>query len=224
MKRYFTLIELVVVVAMSSVLFCLLAIVGCKPREDGKLVECSANLKKLYEASASYSAENDDYYVMAYDPKTGRYWFDELYARAGTSSLHSKTNLSGPSPFICPAIDGCYATDSNAENGGVRYGVNYGYNGNLQESKVNVGLTKELVSPEKMLLFGDAYLNMESACTPKATFYVITAPSVFKPAIGQIRPGFETHDGKANICWADGHVAPSTQEQFKHENVVPEWK
>ena len=221
MKYNFKFYELIVVLVCSALLFTLAIGATGLSKEKADLVKCSSNQKGMYELMQKYCSANDNYYPSAYNRKTGRYWFGTL-ANLGKIKIWGKTSKQAPSIFSCPAVEACYATHGNNENGGLRYAVNYAYNKNMEESKVNVGITTELSNPSKVLLFADAPVIKDSKCTPKQTFYIITDMAVTNPRYGKLAPGFGAHEKNANICWADGHV--SAESAVIRENIYPEWK
>ena len=221
MKYNFKFHELIVIIACASLLLTLAIGAAELSKEQADLVKCTENQKGMYELMQKYLSENENYYPAAYNAKTGRYWFGTL-SNLGKINIWNKTVKQAPTIFGCPAVEACYATHSQKENGGLRYAVNYAYNANLVESKVNVGISEELAAPSKTLMFADAPVIENSVCTPKQTFYIINDIAVTNPKFGKLAPGFGAHGKSANICWADGHV--SAQESVIRENIYPEWK
>lgn len=60
---FFTLIELLIVIAIIAILAAMLLPALNKAREKGKAIACTANLKTLGMGEALYSQENGDYIV-----------------------------------------------------------------------------------------------------------------------------------------------------------------
>jgi prepilin-type N-terminal cleavage/methylation domain-containing protein/prepilin-type processing-associated H-X9-DG protein len=64
-RRAFTLIELLVVVAIIALLIALLLPSLGRAREQAKLVKCGTNMKSMFNAIASYAAQNQDIIVQS---------------------------------------------------------------------------------------------------------------------------------------------------------------
>ncbi len=65
-KKAFTLLELLVIIAILSLLMAVLLPALGSAREQGKSVMCLSNLKQLAIAAESYTSNNDGYYPIAY--------------------------------------------------------------------------------------------------------------------------------------------------------------
>ncbi|MHC4148434.1 MAG: type II secretion system protein [Planctomycetota bacterium] len=64
-KKAFTLVELLVVMAVLSLLMALLMPALAKARQQGKSVRCLSNLRQMIIAALLYTNGNDDYFPMA---------------------------------------------------------------------------------------------------------------------------------------------------------------
>jgi len=74
-KFSFTIIELVVVIAVIAALFSLLMPAINKATGQGKNLVCQTNLKTLYVADDYYAEENNEYYVVIKPKKWNYVWF-----------------------------------------------------------------------------------------------------------------------------------------------------
>jgi prepilin-type N-terminal cleavage/methylation domain-containing protein/prepilin-type processing-associated H-X9-DG protein len=74
-RKAFTLIELLVVVAIIALLIALLLPSLGRAREQAKLVKCGTNMKTMFNAIASYAAQNQDIIVQS-----GAFYRDDVAA------------------------------------------------------------------------------------------------------------------------------------------------
>jgi prepilin-type N-terminal cleavage/methylation domain-containing protein len=78
----FTLVELLVVIGIIAVLIAILLPALEQAREEAKLVECSSNMRQIYQMFSMYATEYDGYYpaMWGYHGWTGQTYsmFDQL--------------------------------------------------------------------------------------------------------------------------------------------------
>jgi prepilin-type N-terminal cleavage/methylation domain-containing protein/prepilin-type processing-associated H-X9-DG protein len=114
-RQAFTLVELMVVLAIIAILIALIIPALQSVWTSAHLVVCQSNLKQIYTASASYAYDNDGY--LPDEKELGGYWFrrepgtkpdDEPFAleeRFGlAATLDRGGYLDGSSEvWVCPA-------------------------------------------------------------------------------------------------------------------------
>ena len=74
MKHCFSLIELLIVIAVIAILVSLLLPALNGAREKAYELSCKSNLKMIGTASTSYSADNNDWIVYVYDSAWKTNW------------------------------------------------------------------------------------------------------------------------------------------------------
>lgn len=180
MRRAFTLVELLVVIALILLLAALLYPVFRSVRDRANTVSCSSRLRQIGFAMQMYSQDNDESMPLgAYpsnpDLQPGIWdvsWHDELapYARSWE-------------PFFCPAAP-------NGINYRWSHGVNRyisGYQWALKASQIPIP--------------ADVPYTAEKASGSWAFF----AP--FEEGLAYWEPLNPRHGGKVNLMFMDGHVA-----------------
>lgn len=80
MRKIFTLVELLVVIAVIAILTGLLLPALKKARGTARTIVCASNQKQIALAYGSYHADYDGYYPKSYICESGYYWSNFLYA------------------------------------------------------------------------------------------------------------------------------------------------
>ncbi len=231
-RRGFSLIELLVVVALLGVLAAIALPALGRARASGDQSKCAGNLRQLYCANVLYAADKGCYVAAAEDISGGQ---DNLKRWHGTRAERNKPFNGSQSPLVpylgeakeiraCPAFRP-YRDNSELafENGCGGYGYNdrgvgsrayyVGYNPDGVSCGMSPGAIRE---PAKTVMFCDtAYLK-----SMKGTRYVVEYS--FAEAYRQISdtgpretgvadPSIHfRHNGRANVVWCDGHVSQET--------------
>ncbi|MFM1769218.1 MAG: hypothetical protein RJA22_1747 [Verrucomicrobiota bacterium] len=207
----FTLVELLVVVAIVGILAALLLPALGQARHSGHRVHCASNLRQLLLASSLYwdDHENVSYRYRGAAVDGGDiWWFGWLErwngANEGTRAFDPSRGalhpyLGGRGVELCPSFDYAAAT-LKLKASGASYG--YGYNRHLSALPLNrVGRPSDVV-----LLADAAQVNdFQAPATPdrpmlEEFYYVSASPA---EATAHFR-----HRGRANAVFLDGHVAP----------------
>ena len=203
MKKYrgFTLVELLVVVAIIAILMAILLPALTAAREKARSVKCMSNTRNLGQALNTYALEYNDYLVVHHSYVYGIAWPMEL-----------KKFLKDIQVWWCPSASKASQWNGisfNAYDRRFPYGVNdWGWTENLDFVSGDMGLagaevlggqyarkkTANIKNPSEMISFLDSNAdgNFDSCVDP-------TLPDL--PGEG---PGYR-HSFGANVVFLDGH-------------------
>ncbi len=223
-KKAFTLIEMLVVIAVISLLTAVLMPVLARARREGKAVMCLSNLRQLGIAAQLYADDNDGYYPIAYinDPEPTdsvavyvcwdfvhvKDW-ETLEERTEPGLLWQKDMIENIQQ--CPSFKG--AANSDDPYTGYNYNTSYiGHGSN--EAVTTPAKVTQVRKPSRCALFGDGEYadgaNKFMRCPWKSecdTFAFRTSGT----------QGYR-HNSKTNVAWCDGHV--SSQKQLYTDTVA----
>jgi prepilin-type N-terminal cleavage/methylation domain-containing protein len=243
-KIGFTLVELLVVIAMTGILAGLLLPVLSKAKSSARLAKCSSNLRQIGLASAMYVGEfgaYPTYMELPGNPTTGddyalvlEFWTDKLVPYLSANWTNDI--------YQCPGNPLKTIWERNFSTGVFENGVNYDINANGVGWNNPYGLgaqvwttfngrgglrwvgckESQVVSPSQMIAYGDAVpavlwltLNLGTS----AYFGILQRPWDGPRARQAIT---KRHEGLWNINHADGHVETfKTNVLFGKEKYDP---
>ena len=133
-KRNFTLIELLIVIAIIAILAGMLLPAINKAREKARIISCVSNLKQMGQLHVLYADSFDGFVVLSRDtsiPLEGTSDFNQTWIYALAKYVQNDTRTAGKmqvaSPFIgtifcCPAVNN--VTKSSQYDQRFSYGIN----------------------------------------------------------------------------------------------------
>jgi len=123
-KRGFTLVELLIVIAIIAILVAIIYPVFMQARRKAMQADCKSNLRQLATSLTMYTTDNDNVYPMAIDADwlNGPAWGDAIWTYAKDEGVY-KCKASGVDPYR-----GVGTRLYRARDGYIRYGYSYGIN------------------------------------------------------------------------------------------------
>jgi prepilin-type N-terminal cleavage/methylation domain-containing protein/prepilin-type processing-associated H-X9-DG protein len=193
LDRGFTLIEILVVVAIIGLLAAILFPVFARARENARRTSCASNLKQLGLGIMQYIQDYDETYPCVYlwaADSQGRYWTHDIYPYVKSTQV-----------YVCPSSNANGKFDIN-NLGQAQTSVRYGMNNNAFGS----GTTQptkaaQITQPAQLLMLTD-------------TENRITGWNSFMSDVGNHTMSFRHFEG-ANVAFVDGHV-----KWLKEENIL----
>ncbi len=210
----FSLIELIVVVAICSLLTSMISYGVIYTRESARSAKCKNNLRNLAAAALAYTTENNDTFPWGMR-KIGGYksWcWDYVITSDGKVLPGIIWNYSADKKlFQCPSFLG---GNSNA-NGEQYTGYNYNCSfigkveGDSGKRRTPAKLS-HIKKPDKTALFGDGEFssgaNKFMRSPKRSTTHDASSTSIREAGTQGFR-----HQGKTNIAFCDGHVEELTE-------------
>jgi prepilin-type N-terminal cleavage/methylation domain-containing protein/prepilin-type processing-associated H-X9-DG protein len=194
--KKFTMIELLIVIAIIAILASLLLPALKKTRETSQSTVCSNNIKQLGQLTVMYSNDNDGWMPLAYSG-SGAYWIIALGDQLNNpgswvpwAADSTGTGWVGTPEFIRNLFQ-CPSSGTDYSGNKCKYGVSIGYNRRIGDLTVsgNYGPRKIEKQTSKLVVFHD--LNSSVAWRT----FVDNAHTDYR------------HTGKMNTFFCDGHIS-----------------
>ncbi|MBU6400111.1 MAG: ABC transporter substrate-binding protein [Verrucomicrobia bacterium] len=209
----FTLVELLVVVAVISLLAALLIPTLVRSQESARRAQCAGNLRQLGLATRMYWDDNGDHcFRWTRGPTNGGmlYWFGWLGPGPEGQRPFDPTQgalfpyLGAGKVRLCPSLDYALAQFKlKADGAAYGYGYNFYLSAPLDKSPVSLLTIKY---PTDLALFADA-AQVNDFQAPASRTHPLLEEWYYVDTNASYPNGHFRHAGTANVAFCDGHVA-----------------
>ncbi|MEQ1860641.1 MAG: type II secretion system protein [Chthoniobacteraceae bacterium] len=222
-RSAFTLVELLVVVAIIAVLAGLSLVVAGSARARADSAKCVSNLRQLAAAALAYAGENGGQYVPSQEPGNRIRWHG---ARGGSTGAFDGTK--GPlSPYLglsrrvklCPALQRVLTGSASFEEGTGGYGYNAAYIGGTPADPFKPERLGNVPAPSRVVMFADCAFPRKGGVQEYAYAEPWRWPDYSGKLRGALAPSVHfRHDGTANVVWCDGHISAEKPSKLGGKN------
>lgn len=208
-RPVFTLLELLIVIAIIAILTALLLPALKQAREMSKRVACLSNLKQVGTIACLYAGDwngRSFYYTDEYwniDPEKVNRYASVLRTRG---SRHYAAILECPSDRIYLGAIGDW-----------RNVTSYGYNATLMATGAVSYRLDRVKGPSTKIFFADSYHTGEYSALPGLPAIEATGRSymIGPYGVASYLGVFPRHSGVGNVLWVDTHASPEAGATLK---------
>lgn len=214
--RGFTLVEMLVVLALIAIMIVTAFPVLSQLRRVGQTAKCVSNLRQIGAAISVYAGENNGIMLpyttdtgAFYPGSVGRNWYQLLWLGAPPNENGVLPNLN---PKKDPKILTVYNCPGNPDRIAGWDSPNYCYNtalgkldapqGGIADTSVRVRLSS-FDQPSKTIALADSGIRNEKEQPPNIVHYATAYVGGFQ---WKLSINFDVHRGRSNFLMVDGHV------------------
>ena len=213
MLRYFNLIELLIVIAIITILIGLLFPALVKAKGMTMQLNCISNLKQVGLGQINYASDNNGW-STPYRPNDANSFFWHEFLTYYDYVQTSQVQVGKPSIFVCPAgMPKVYGKGSGGIGFPLTYGIRYHSHASYSIGRPNVVIGEaagyandayyghSFGNPSSFLFIADSVFDSPGSTDhgQQGVIWQFTGASGYKIHL--------KHGKKANCLFADGHVA-----------------
>jgi len=229
-RRWFTLVELLVVVAIISILAALLLPALQRARESARTAACASNLKNVGLFQRMYADDFEDVWTMYVDGYNSGHT-DTTYNYSTWADILSTTRylVHGVGIVACPAMPGSITSPENASQNPMKASMKFIYGAYIGGGPYSVGAGDSLRIFEQGPGYGSTaaakvrWLKLGHVKIPSRFLTLVDSYSsatndqnyaANSSSAGDAYLLHARHHNRAGILFADGHVSCDSPKQL----------
>ena len=219
MKSFFTLIELLIVIAIIAILASLLLPALGRARDRAKAINCISNQKQALLAENQYSVDSDDYYYVNGGLGSGSYYSSWVNIAGFLSQRFTWSTTMVENKYLswksvrCPVLLAGDVGDGGFNGGRRAYGLRFWDNWQLpagMKAKIQVGSNDEnyviYYKASSIRKAGSIYFLGDTISASGSYMSNGYQSHYWRELYTNSGMLFTRHKGIANIGFFDGHV------------------
>lgn len=212
--RNFTLVELLVVIAVISILASLLLPALNNARNKAYQIKCMGKLKQIGLKTRLYLDESNNYFFPQFNVAAGTGWMSfpagNFGNYLGLKSIQGNSDSYRGTVLDCPSKTAGYQGKS----------IDYVYNASLAAYNIPkyewMGRDVKITFPGRTILMADNLVYPD----PNCTYYFGRGIVTPKWDPGDDSIGWLTHGQQANIVFVDGHAQGVNYQDKRNKNIL----
>jgi prepilin-type processing-associated H-X9-DG protein len=225
-RKNFSLLELLVVIAVLMLLVGMLVPVLMHAKESGRRTVCINNTKQLLLANQLYTGDNEDYYAPGRYPDNATHWCgrkgDTTWGTTDPQWDFSKGTLAkyykGDKIRECPSFMEFVKESYDSGSGGYGYHManSFGGTGWTVATYVLTKTTELVGNPSDLMMFSDAAITDDYTPNGNLREYPEAVSPPGLTGYASIPSTHFRHNGKAVCGFADGHAEAKEAETYSN--------
>lgn len=215
-RKAFTLVEMLVVIAIMAILTALLLPSMGKLRASARKSECASNLRQIFVALTLYAQDNNNAHMYGHDYVANLDWYQKSSPLAPYAGGAEKLQWIS----VCPENRTSFATYPKDQYGqwvNNSYGYPYTYNyyvlpnvsgANPRENGVAATRVAKITNPAQIVMMADSVKGQGWG----GGFSV--------PGDSKWNRIATPHSGKTSILWCDGHVSLEAKKDIEDKTLI----
>ncbi len=223
-RRGFTLLELLIVVAIIAVLAGLLLAVLGSTKDKAQATQCVSNLRQLALANLAHVAEHGGQYVQAQERNNNVRWHG--VRKNGKQPFDATQGLLAPylggerRVKLCGTFRDALKGGQTFEASTGGYGYNAAYIGGTWRDTYRAEFVTNVPQPTRTVMFADTALPRANGIQE----YAYAEPYQWVDRAGKLAGALAPsvhfrHAGRANVAWCDGHVSAEEPTRLGATNL-----
>lgn len=232
-KKFFSLIELLIVVAIIAILVSILQPILTSAMDNAKFLHCTNNMKQLFQGQSFYSDDNLRFPNFS-QWVVGQWWHD---GAVENGSLYPYINKK--ETYSCPTFDSVLEDMPNNNGGEIIPGIRYVMNDQMRNYEFSYCMSEgahnekptDIFNPSEMALLAEEnpyiMIGLTNYQLNDGRILVVKKPQIVDTLASFHAAGADSGvlpvSGYSNILYVDGHVSIGSFDESYERLFDSDW-